>query len=188
MATGLILNKFVCYQTEIAFLRDLNAGYISTKSIVFVLDKQYIYSHGKYFYCEFSPEVQKIISASITELVGRMDSLESVLGAAINDLDHSKIGLDDLDVEALKNEIAEEGARVQRTTEYQVNAYLEELNNLIETTNLERIELIDRGSAAGISENRVAIEDNEKVLTATINEMKSQIRILQEQVNNLRTS
>ncbi len=49
MASELIPNKFICYQTEAAFLVDKNAGYISDKSIAFVLDEQYIYFRGKTF-------------------------------------------------------------------------------------------------------------------------------------------
>ena len=49
MASELIPNKFICYQTEAAFLVDKNAGYISNRSIAFVLDKEYIYFSGKTF-------------------------------------------------------------------------------------------------------------------------------------------
>lgn len=63
-----IQNKFLCYQTEATFKTELAAGGIGDTSIVFVLDKQYIYSHGQYFYCGFSSEVQRILTAAITEL------------------------------------------------------------------------------------------------------------------------
>ena len=49
MANELISNKFICYQHEADFLADKNAGYISNKSIAFVLDEQYIYFRGKTF-------------------------------------------------------------------------------------------------------------------------------------------
>ena len=86
MATGSILNKFICYQTDQAFQLDLTAGYISEKSIVFVLDKQYIYSHGRYFNCDFTPEVQRTIAGAINKLDDELSEVEDTFGESISDI------------------------------------------------------------------------------------------------------
>lgn len=182
MATGLILNKFLCYQTEAAFNADLKAGYVSDKSIVFVLDKQYIYSHGKIFYCEFSPEVQKVLSAAITGLEDRIDIIETVLAAAITDLENNKIGLDDLNVESIKADIAAEGARLGLV----VDAHIKRIEDAIDSTDVEHIGDIELVAASGIAENHKAILDNESAISAALNDIRSQIRDLQKQINNLK--
>ena len=105
MATSLIPNKFLCYQTEAAFKSDLKKNYVSTKSIVLVLDKQYIYSHGKYFYCEFSPEVQKTIAGALSEIKAKLTEDEKVTAAALATLNSEKIGRDEFDVDSIKQDI-----------------------------------------------------------------------------------
>ena len=101
MAT--IQNKFLCYQTKSGFEADLEASKISDKSIVFVLSDKFIYSHGEYFYCDFSPEVQQNIVSAIVELGFKTDEIDDVVATALNDLN---TGLTDLgqDIDTVLNE------------------------------------------------------------------------------------
>lgn len=46
----IIPKKFIRFDTEAAFLRELDNENISPNSICFILDKNYIYTQGTYFY------------------------------------------------------------------------------------------------------------------------------------------
>lgn len=184
MATGLILNKFLCYQTDAAFQADKKAGYVSAKSIVFVLDKQYIYSHGKYFYCEFSPEVQKIIAGAFSELSQKLQEDEKVVAAALTDLKSEKIGRDEFNVESIKEEIRQQGETTAATTNAAIQSALSQLEEALNDADLEGSTHV---TAAALTELAKQQEIGFEGLAKAVNDLRSQVRELQEKLNNLTT-
>jgi len=46
----MIPKKFIRFNTEETFLEELDDGNINPDSICFILDKNYIYTQGTYFY------------------------------------------------------------------------------------------------------------------------------------------
>lgn len=184
MANSLIPNKFLCYQTDAAFQADKTAGYVSTKSIVFVLDKQYIYSHGKYFYCEFSPEVQKIIAGALSELSQKLQEDEKSIAAALTDLKSEKIGRNEFDVESIKEEIKQQGATTAAATNAAIQSALSQLEDALNDADLGGS---TRVTAAALTE----LAEQQKIgfegLAKAVNDLRSQVRELQEKVNNLTT-
>lgn len=184
MATGLILNKFLCYQTDAAFQVDKKAGYISAKSIVFVLDKQYIYSHGKYFYCEFSPEVQKTIAGALSEINQRLQDDEKSVAAALSTLNSEKIGRDEFDVDSIKADIRQQGATTADATTAAINSALSVLQAALNDADLEGSTHV---TAAALTELAEQQQIGFEGLAKAVNDLRSQVRELQEKINNLTT-
>ena len=79
-----IQNRFLAFKTETAFKTQLEANNILDTSIVFVLDAQYIYSHGTYFYCDFAEtdirELVKNTADAINKTIGTVPAGKTVVG------------------------------------------------------------------------------------------------------------
>lgn len=101
----MIPNKFLCYLTEEAFNEELGQGIISDKSIVLVLDKGFIYSHGTYFYCNFSPEVEKVISTSITKLDQALQESNKVIAQALCQIKSNMLEKKDFNLEEINTDL-----------------------------------------------------------------------------------
>lgn len=101
----MIPNKFLCYLTEEAFNVDLKNGEIKPKSIALVLDKGFIYSHGTYFYCGFSPEVEKTITASITELHNAIEGSNKVIAQALCEIKSSMLNKKDFKLDEINADL-----------------------------------------------------------------------------------
>lgn len=185
MATSLIPNKFLCYQTEAAFKSDLKKNYVSTKSIVLVLDKQYIYSHGKYFYCEFSPEVQKTIAGALSEIKAKLTEDEKVTAAALATLNSEKIGRDEFDVDSIKQDIRNQGAQTASATNSAIRSALAELESALNDADLEGSTHV---TAAALTELKEQQDIGFEGLAKAVNDLRSQVRELQEKVNKLTTT
>lgn len=176
-----IQNKFLCYQTEATFKTELAAGGIGDTSIVFVLDKQYIYSHGQYFYCGFSSEVQRILTAALTELANEQKEKEDAIAEVLVHLELDKINRSEVDIDEINSSIA--------STITQVNASVSEaiarLNQIIEDTGIESMQKI---ITAAITDLERTIQEDQIATATVLNDMRNQIENLQEQINKLTTS
>lgn len=176
-----IQNKFLCYQTEATFKTELAAGGIGDTSIVFVLDKQYIYSHGQYFYCGFSSEVQRILTAALTELANEQKEKEDAVAEVLVHLELDKINRSEIDIDEINSSIA--------SIESQVNSSMEEaiarLNQIIEDTGIESMQKI---ITAAITDLERTIQEDQIATATVLNDMRNQIENLQEQINKLTTS
>jgi hypothetical protein len=182
MATGIILNRYLCYKTEAAFLAELKKGYIKSESIVFILETQCIYTHGKYFYCGFNPETQKILAESLSSLESAMKEKDESVSAALSRLESDKIDKSELDTTAIKTEIQQSGARTIEYVTSLTNSALQKIDSALEDADLQGN---GRTTSASLSELAKNQSLGFEGLAAAINDLKSQIKILQEQINKL---
>lgn len=185
MAASLIPNKYLCYKTEEAFLKELQGGSIMKESIVFILDKRYIYSQGKYFYCDFSPEVQKTIASALSELSRYMDEGYETIAAALAILNSEKLGRDELDVESIKADIRRQGAETSAAANLAIAEAVEKLESQLNNAGIAENA---RVTSASLGELWELQNDGFLGMAAAINELKSQVRELQEQINKLKTN
>ena len=181
MATGIILNKYLCYKTQSAFESELKKGYVKKESIVFILDTQCIYTHGKYFYCGFAPETQKILAESLSNLEGIIKEKDESISAALSRLQSDKIDKSELDTAAIKSEIQQSGARTIEYVTSLTNDALQKIDSALGDADLQGNGKTTSASLSELAENQSSGFES---LAAAINELKSQIKILQEQINN----
>ena len=134
-----ITNKFLCYQTNNAFLSDLNNNQISDESIVFVVDKHFIYTHGNYFYGDLKADdlndTEYVIANALVDLDSRIKNiisnnqeLESAINSDIEDINDSIEGIEgdieelDQSIEGLDNTKADVEDSVEYIVGTQVNS------------------------------------------------------------------
>jgi LPS O-antigen subunit length determinant protein (WzzB/FepE family) len=180
-----IQNKFLCYQTEATFKTELAAGGIGDTSIVFVLDKQYIYSHGQYFYCGFSSEVQRILTAALTELANEQKEKEDAIAEVLVHLELDKINRSEVDIDEINSSIASIGTTVETQVNASVSEAIARLNQIIEDTGIESMQKI---ITAAITNLERTIQEDQVATATVLNDMRNQIENLQEQINKLTTS
>ena len=176
-----IQNKFLCYQTEATFKTELAAGGIGDTSIVFVLDKQYIYSHGQYFYCGFSSEVQRVLTAAITELANKQKEKEDAIAEVLVHLELDKVNRSEVDIDEINSSIASTIAQVNSS----VSEAIARLNQIIEDIGIESMQKI---ITAAITDLERTIKEDQIATATVLNDMRNQIENLQEQINKLTTS
>lgn len=222
----MIENKYICFKKEETFLK--RKSDISDTSVVFVLDKQYIYSHGTKFDCKSSgdgkiavyksdgtsvgsftvnqssntniilpdfalkselEEGEHILSESVGELNTKIKAQEDVVSEALRKLDEEKLGKDELDVDAINNDMEALGKSIISNAESKVNTALDQLKKEIDKAGVSdlnnRIDGIENICASGFGDVRDLIEIQGKVLSESVNFLLSKIKNLQEQIDKL---
>ena len=222
----MIENKYICFKKEETFLK--RKSDISDTSVVFVLDKQYIYSHGTKFDCKSSgdgkiivyksdgtsvgsftvnqssntniilpdfalkselEEGEHILSESVGELNTKIKAQEDVVSEALRKLDEEKLGKDELDVDAINNDMEALGKSIISNAESKVNTALDQLKKEIDKAGVSdlsnRIDGIENICASGFGDVKNLIETQGKVLGESINFLLSKIKNLQEQIDKL---
>lgn len=222
----MIENKYICFKKEETFLK--RKSDISDTSVVFVLDKQYIYSHGTKFDCKSSgdgkiivyksdgtsigsftvnqsgntniilpdfalkselEESEHILSESIGELNTKIKAQEDVVSEALRKLDEEKLGKDELDVDAINNDMEALGKSIISNAESKVNTALDQLKKEIDKAGVSdlnnRIDGIENICASGFGDVKNLIETQGKVLGESVNFLLSKIKNLQEQIDKL---
>lgn len=192
----MIKKRFVSFNANTDFVRELNAGNIDTRSIVFVLDKQFIYSHGQYFYCDFSKkqieelleDEEKIIAEALSDIREKVDINEKITASALSNLASTKIGKDELDIEEIKADINATGSSVINNAQSSLSAALATLNARLQEADLdgmiEDIKALDILCATALTEIKESVETNEQILSSSINELKQEIKKLKEQISS----
>lgn len=71
MASAIINNKFLFYQTRTGFDTDMTGGFIQNGSIAFIKDESAIWTHGKFLYCS-----EEKFSTVVNSLKARLDKIE----------------------------------------------------------------------------------------------------------------
>lgn len=222
----MIENKYICFKKEETFLK--RKSDISDTSVVFVLDKQYIYSHGTKFDCKSSgdgkiivyksdgtsigsftvnqsgntniilpdfalkselEESEHILSESVGELNTKIKAQEDVVSEALRKLDEEKLGKDELDVDAINNDMEALGKSIISNAESKVNTALDQLKKEIDKAGVSdlnnRIDGIENICASGFGDVKNLIETQGKVLGESVNFLLSKIKNLQEQIDKL---
>lgn len=222
----MIENKYICFKKEETFLK--RKSDISDTSVVFVLDKQYIYSHGTKFDCKSSgdgkiivyksdgtsigsftvnqsgntniilpdfalkselEESEHILSESVGELNTKIKAQEDVVSEALRKLDEEKLGKDELDVDAINNDMEALGKSIISNAESKVNTALDQLKKEIDKAGVSdlsnRIDGIENICASGFGDVKDLIETQGKVLGESVNFLLSKIKNLQEQIDKL---
>lgn len=222
----MIENKYICFKKEETFLK--RKSDISDTSVVFVLDKQYIYSHGTKFDCKSSgdgkiavyksdgtsvgsftvnqssntniilpdfalkselEEGEHILSESVGELNTKIKAQEDVVSEALRKLGEEKLGKDELDVDAINNDMEALGKSIISNAESKVNTALDQLKKEIDKAGVSdlnnRIDGIENICVSGFGDVRDLIEIQGKVLSESVNFLLSKIKNLQEQIDKL---
>lgn len=222
----MIENKYICFKKEETFLK--RKSDISDTSVVFVLDKQYIYSHGTKFDCKSSgdgkiavyksdgtsigsftvnqsgntniilpdfalkselEEGEHILSESVGELNTKIKAQEDVVSEALRKLGEEKLGKDELDVDAINNDMEALGKSIISNAESKVNTALDQLKKEIDEAGVSdlnnRIDGIENICASGFGDIKNLIEIQGKVLSESVNFLLSKIKNLQEQIDKL---
>jgi hypothetical protein len=167
-ATNLIPNKFLFYKTEAAFLEDLNKNFISDLSLALVLDKRFIYSHGDYFYCNFSQDDCKILAQSLSSIDNKITEIETVTSNALHKLEQDKVGKDEIDVEAIKNEIYNECNEIASKSKEEINKIADEISNKLDDVGIDEMSRI---ISTALSRLQTILEENETSTSRAVNDL-----------------
>lgn len=167
-ATNLIPNKFLFYKTEAAFLEDLNNDFISDSSLALVLDKRFIYSHGDYFYCNLSQDDCKILAQSLSDLDNKVAEIETVTSNTLHELEQGKVGRDEIDVEAIKDEIYSECNEIASKAKEEINEIADEISNKLEDADIDDMSRI---ISAALSRFQTILEENETSTSKAVNDL-----------------
>lgn len=167
-ATNLIPNKFLFYKTEAAFLEDLNNDFISDSSLALVLDKRFIYSHGDYFYCNLSQDDCKILAQSLSDLDNKITEIETVTSNTLHELEQGKVGRDEIDVEAIKDEIYSECNEIASKAKEEINEIADEISNKLEDADIDEI---SRVISTALSRFQTILEENETSTSKAVNDL-----------------
>jgi len=167
-ATNLIPNKFLFYKTEAAFLEDLNNNFISDSSLALVLDKRFIYSHGDYFYCNLSQDDCRILAQSLSDLDNKITEIETVTSNTLHELEQGKVGRDEINVEAIKNEIYSECNEIASKAKEEINEIADEISNKLEDADIEDMSRI---ISAALSRFQTILEENETSTSKAVNDL-----------------
>ena len=184
-----ITKKFLCYQTNNAFLSDLNNNQISNESIVFVIDKKFIYTHGNYFYGDLKADdlndTEYVIANALAEIDSRIREIvsnnqesETTINGNIEDINESieniESDIEELSqsVETLENDLDD--------TERIVSSSLTDLDSRINsiTQNNQGLEKIVYGNV----ENIKSIDDSVKEVKNDVEELEEN---LDQSIENL---
>ena len=108
-----IQNRFLAFKTEAAFKTQLEANNILDTSIVFVLDAQYIYSHGTYFYCDFAEtdirDLVKSTADAINKTIGTVPAGKTVVGMIEEAVSTGNLVLYEGDAESANKTVSADG-------------------------------------------------------------------------------
>jgi hypothetical protein len=182
----MIPNKFLCYLTEEAFNKEI--GNINPTSIVVVIDKGFIYTHGAYFYCGFSPNVQKTLSEALTNLNNVVEESNLTISKALCDIKSNMVTRDEVDIDKINAQLAESkqsiiadvtalGDSLKSEVEGISNQAIETVEEIVEDTeNVEKI------SSKSLTELYEEVMSTNKTLGYIINDLKSQITTLKDKI------